>query len=126
MAKAKKKKNRKVSEGIAYINASFNNTLITITDNAGNKLCQNSSGACGFRGARKSTPFAAQQACEMLAKKVMESYEMKRLSIVVKGPGQGRESSIRALRNAGLDIIRLTDATSIPHNGCRPRKKRRV
>ena len=126
MAKAKKKKARKVSEGVAYINATFNNTLITITDNSGDMLCQNSSGACGFRGARKSTPFGAQQACELLAKKLIENYEMKRLSIVVKGPGAGRESSIRALRNAGLEIVRLTDATSIPHNGVRPRKKRRV
>lgn len=123
---AKKRKRRKVSEGVAHIKATFNNTLIVITDVAGDKLCQTSAGASGFKGARKSTPFAAQTAAEELAKLVKENYGMIKLSVNVCGPGAGREPAIRGLRGSGLSVSRVTDKTPLPHNGCRPRKKRRV
>jgi len=127
MAKApvKKKVKKDVSDGIAHIHASFNNTIIMITDRQGNALAWATSGGSGFRGSRKSTPFAAQVAAEKAGDKVKE-YGMKNLEVEVKGPGPGRESAVRALNNAGFQITNITDVTPIPHNGCRPPKKRRV
>jgi small subunit ribosomal protein S11 len=127
MAKApiRKKVKKDVSDGIAHIHASFNNTIIMITDRQGNALSWATSGGSGFRGSRKSTPFAAQVAAEKAGEKVKE-YGMKNLEVEVKGPGPGRESAVRALNNAGFQITNITDVTPIPHNGCRPPKKRRV
>jgi small subunit ribosomal protein S11 len=127
MAKApvKKKVKKDVSDGIAHIHASFNNTIIMITDRQGNALAWATSGGSGFRGSRKSTPFAAQVAAEKAGEKVKE-FGMKNLEVEVKGPGPGRESAVRALNNAGFQITNITDVTPIPHNGCRPPKKRRV
>ncbi len=125
-AKTKKQKKIQVPEGRVYILASFNNTIITITDRKGNKLVQSSSGANGFRGSRKSTPFAAQVAAENAGVVARDNFGMKTVAIVVKGPGPGRESSIRAIIGLGLKITEIEDATPIPHNGCRPKKKRRV
>lgn len=123
----KKHANKKIVNGRATINATFNNTIITISTSNGDTLTQSSSGAMGFKGARKSTPYAAQMVAEKAAKSAQELYGLKILDVVnVKGPGAGRDSAIRALRNAGLEIKRLRDTTPIPHNGCRPRKKRRV
>ena len=123
---ATKKINRKkVSEGIAHIHASFNNTLISITDKQGNAIAQSSSGAQGFRGSRKSTPFAAQIAAEKAGVKAAE-YGVKSLEVLVKGPGPGRDSAVRALNSSGYKITNITDITPLPHNGCRPPKKRRV
>jgi small subunit ribosomal protein S11 len=124
MAERKKTK-RVVTEGIAHIHASFNNTIITITDRQGNALCWATSGGSGFRGSRKSTPFAAQVAAERASTTALE-YGMKNVDVYVKGPGPGRESAVRALNNAGLRINSIADATPIPHNGCRPPKRRRV
>jgi small subunit ribosomal protein S11 len=114
-----------VADGIAHIHASFNNTIIMITDRQGNALAWATAGGSGFRGSRKSTPFAAQVAAEKAGEKVRE-YGMKNLEVEVKGPGPGRESAVRALNNAGFQITNITDVTPIPHNGCRPPKKRRV
>ncbi len=130
MAKAAAKTTRKkvkknVVDGIAHIHASFNNTIITITDRQGNALGWATAGGSGFRGSRKSTPFAAQVAAERVGAMVQE-YGMKNLEVEVKGPGPGRESAVRALNNAGFRITNITDVTPIPHNGCRPPKKRRV
>ena len=131
MAKATKKivkrrKERKVVEkGAAHIRSSFNNTMVTITDLEGNALSWASSGGLGFRGSRKSTPFAAQSAAETAAKAAME-YGLKTVEVYVKGPGQGREAAIRALQTAGLEVVMIKDVTPIPHNGCRPPKRRRV
>ncbi|MGB5177675.1 MAG: 30S ribosomal protein S11 [Gammaproteobacteria bacterium] len=127
MAKApvKKKVKKDVADGIAHIHASFNNTIIMITDRQGNALAWATAGGSGFRGSRKSTPFAAQVAAEKAGDKVKE-YGMKNLEVEVKGPGPGRESAVRALNNAGFQITNITDVTPIPHNGCRPPKKRRV
>ena len=122
MAKTNRKK---VSEGIAHIHASFNNTLISITDKQGNAIAQSSAGAQGFRGSRKSTPFAAQKAAEAVGDKVKIA-GLESLEIQVRGPGSGRESAIRGLNSLGLKITKITDVTPIPHNGCRPRKRRRV
>ena len=123
---ATKKSNKKrVSEGIAHIHASFNNTLISITDRQGNAIAQSSSGAQGFRGSRKSTPFAAQKAAEALGEKVKMA-GLESLEIQVRGPGSGRESAIRGLNSQGFKITKITDVTPIPHNGCRPPKRRRV
>ena len=121
----RKKSRRVVTEGIAHIHASFNNTIITITDRQGNALCWATSGGSGFRGSRKSTPFAAQVASERAAAAALE-FGMKNVDVFVKGPGPGRESAVRALNNAGLRINSIADATPIPHNGCRPPKRRRV
>lgn len=121
----KKKVKKTVIEGIAHIHASFNNTIVLITDRQGNALCWATSGGSGFRGSRKSTPFAAQVAADKVAEKAKE-YGMKNIDVNVKGPGPGRESAVRALNNAGLKIASITDVTPIPHNGCRPPKKRRV
>jgi small subunit ribosomal protein S11 len=127
MAKAIKKKKVKktVVDGIAHVHASFNNTIITITDRQGNALAWATSGGAGFRGSRKSTPFAAQVAAETAGKAALE-YGLKNLEVRVKGPGPGRESSVRALNTVGYKITNITDVTPIPHNGCRPPKKRRV
>ena len=120
------KRKRKVSEGVAHIQATFNNTVVSISTPAGDVLCQSSAGRCGFKGSRKGTPYAAQLAAEAVAKVAMEGFEMKRVAVEVKGPGAGRDSAFRSLRNAGLEVISLKDKTALPHNGCRPRKKRRV
>ena len=123
---ATKKTNKKrVSEGIAHIHASFINTLISITDKQGNAIAQSSSGAQGFRGSRKSTPFAAQKAAEAVGDKV-KMIGLESLEIQVRGPGSGRESAIRGLNSKGFKITKITDVTPIPHNGCRPPKRRRV
>jgi small subunit ribosomal protein S11 len=127
MAKPTKKKKVKkvVVDGIAHVHASFNNTIITITDRQGNALSWATSGGAGFRGSRKSTPFAAQVAAETAGRAALE-YGLKNLEVRVKGPGPGRESSVRALNAVGYKITNITDVTPIPHNGCRPPKKRRV
>ena len=124
-ARARKKVKKNVSEGIAHIHASFNNTIVTITDRQGNALAWATSGHAGFKGSRKSTPFAAQVAAEECAKKAAE-HGVRTLSVYVKGPGAGRESALRALTAAGMRITLIKDVTPIPHNGCRPPKRRRV
>ena len=121
----KKTTKKRVSEGIAHIHASFNNTLISITDKQGNAIAQSSSGAQGFRGSRKSTPFAAQRAAEAVGDKV-KMVGIESLEIQVRGPGSGGESAIRGLNSKGFKITKITDVTPIPHNGCRPPKRRRV
>ncbi len=121
----KKKEKRNVPTGIAHIQASFNNTLVTITDMNGNAVVWGSAGGMGFKGSRKSTPFAAQRAAESVAKKAMDC-GMKQVDVYVKGPGSGRESAIRALQAAGLKVNLIKDVTPVPHNGCRPPKRRRV
>ena len=121
----KKKIRRQVADGVAHIHASFNNTIITITDRQGNALSWATSGGAGFRGSRKSTPFAAQVAAEKAGNIALE-YGLKTLDVQVKGPGPGRESAVRALNACGYKITNITDVTPIPHNGCRPPKKRRV
>ncbi len=123
--KTKKKVKKNIPSGIAHINSTFNNTIITITDNTGNTISWSSSGNKGFKGSRKSTPFAAQLAAEEAGKKAME-HGMKHVEVVIKGPGNGRESAIRALGSTGLNITVIKDITPIPHNGCRPSKRRRV
>ncbi len=122
---AKKKKIRQISRGVVHVLASFNNTVVTITDPQGNALCWSSSGAAGFKGSKKSTPFAAQIASEQAAKKALE-FGMKEVEVFIKGPGSGRESAIRALQAAGLKVSAIHDVTPMPHNGCRPPKRRRV
>lgn len=124
-ARTRKKVKKNVVDGIAHVHASFNNTIVTITDRQGNALAWATSGGSGFRGSRKSTPFAAQVAAERAGEAVKE-YGVKNLEVEVKGPGPGRESAVRALNNAGFRITNITDVTPIPHNGCRPPKKRRV
>ena len=121
----RKKAKRTVVDGVAHIHASFNNTIITITDRQGNTLSWATSGGSGFRGSRKSTPFAAQVAAERAGIAAQE-YGLKNLDVMVKGPGPGRESAVRSLNNTGFKITNITDVTPIPHNGCRPPKKRRV
>ena len=123
--KTKKKVKKTVVDGIAHIHATFNNTIITITDRQGNALSWATAGGCGFRGSRKSTPFAAQVAAEKAGIAAQE-YGLKNLEVRVQGPGPGRESAVRALNNAGYRIANIEDVTPIPHNGCRPPKKRRV
>lgn len=123
--RTRKRIKKDVSDGIAHIHASFNNTIITITDRKGNALSWATAGGSGFRGSRKSTPFAAQVAAEK-AGRVAQEYGMKNLDVYVKGPGPGRESAVRSLNNLGFKITNITDSTPIPHNGCRPPKKRRV
>lgn len=119
------KKFKNVTSGIAHIQASFNNTIVTITDRQGNTICWASTGTVGFSGSKKATPFAAQVAAESCAKKAMEQ-GVKNIEVYIKGPGSGRESAIRALQAAGLQIHVIRDVTPIPHNGCRPPKRRRV
>lgn len=123
--KAKKKVKKTVLDGIAHVQASFNNTIITITDRQGNALSWATAGGAGFKGSRKSTPFAAQVAAEKAGKAAQE-YGLKNLEVRIKGPGPGRESSVRSLNAVGFRITNIIDVTPIPHNGCRPPKKRRV
>lgn len=126
MAKTKKRKvRRNVTVAIAHIKATFNNTTVTMTDIRGDTLCWASAGTCGFKGSRKSTPFAGQCAAQQAAEKAMK-FGVKDVEVRVKGPGSGRESAITALQSAGINVKSLEDCTPIPHNGCRPRKKRRV
>ena len=124
-SRTRKKVKRDISDGIAHIHASFNNTIVMITDRQGNALCWATAGGSGFRGSRKSTPFAAQVAAERVGEMAQE-YGMKNLEVCVKGPGPGRESAVRALNAKGFRITSISDVTPIPHNGCRPPKKRRV
>ena len=124
-ARPRRKERKNIIAGVAHVNASFNNTMITITDAQGNTIAWSSAGAQGFKGSRKSTPFAAQMAAEDVAKKAQE-HGMRMLEVEVCGPGSGRESALRALQAAGFTITSIRDVTPIPHNGCRPRKKRRV
>ncbi len=121
----RKRERKNISSGVAHVNASFNNTMITITDAQGNTIAWSSSGTKGFKGSRKSTPYAAQMAAEDAGRKAQE-HGMKVLEVEVMGPGSGRESALRALQSIGLQITSIRDVTTIPHNGCRPRKRRRV
>ena len=124
-AKPRRREKKNITSGVAHVNASFNNTMITITDAQGNTIAWSSSGTMGFKGSRKSTPFAAQVAAEDAGKKAAE-HGMKTLEVEVCGPGSGRESALRALQSVGFQITSIRDVTPIPHNGCRPRKRRRV
>ena len=124
-ARVRRREKKNITSGVAHVQASFNNTMITITDAQGNTISWSSAGAMGFKGSRKSTPYAAQVAAEDAGKKAIE-HGMKTLEIEVRGPGSGRESALRALQAAGFNIISIRDVTPIPHNGCRPRKRRRV
>ena len=124
-SRTKKKIKKEIADGIAHIHATFNNTIVTITDRKGNALAWATSGGSGFRGSRKSTPFAAQVAAEH-AGKVAQEFGMKNLDVMIKGPGPGRESAVRSFNNLGFKIGNIVDVTPIPHNGCRPPKKRRV
>jgi small subunit ribosomal protein S11 len=124
-ARPKRKERRQVSQGRAYIQSTFNNTIVTITDTEGGVLAWASSGTSGFKGSRKGTPFAARLAAETVAKKVQE-YGMRRVDVYVKGPGSGRETAIRSLQSAGLEVSSIRDITPIPHNGCRPPRRRRI
>ena len=123
--RARKKVKKNVSDGIAHVHASFNNTIITITDRQGNTLSWATSGGAGFRGSRKSTPFAAQVAAEAAGRVAIE-YGIKNLDVRIKGPGPGRDSSVRAQNALGIKILSISDVTPVPHNGCRPPKKRRI
>ena len=123
--KGKKKEKKVVQVGIAHVQASFNNTLVTITDMSGNAVSWSSSGSLGFKGSRKSTPFAATRAGEAAGRKAME-HGMRQIDVYVNGPGSGRESAVRALQSVGLRVNMIRDVTPIPHNGCRPPKRRRV
>jgi small subunit ribosomal protein S11 len=124
-ARVRKKVKKSVSDGIAHVHASFNNTIITITDRQGNALSWATSGGAGFKGSRKSTPFAAQVAAESAGRVALE-YGIKTLEVRIKGPGPGRESSVRALNALGIKISSISDITPVPHNGCRPPKRRRI
>ena len=124
-ARPRRRERKNITSGVAHVNATFNNTMITITDAQGNTISWSSSGMQGFKGSRKSTPFAAQVAAEDAGKKAME-HGMRTLEVEVKGPGAGRESALRALQAVGFSITSIRDVTPIPHNGCRPRKRRRV
>lgn len=123
--RTKKKEKKNIVNGVVHIQSTFNNTIVTITDSMGNIVAWSSSGMQGFKGSRKSTPFAAQMAAEDAAKKAME-HGMKNVEVFVKGPGGGRESALRALQSAGFNVMMIKDVTPIPHNGCRPPKRRRV
>jgi len=123
--RTKRKEKKNISSGIVHIQSTFNNTIVTITDPAGNVVAWSSAGVQGFKGSRKSTPFAAQIAAEDAAKKAME-HGMKNVEVYVKGPGSGRESALRSLQAAGFNVLMIKDVTPIPHNGCRPPKRRRV
>ncbi|MFT7620262.1 MAG: small subunit ribosomal protein S11 [Planctomycetota bacterium] len=126
MSKGAKKRIRKnVVKGIAHVKATFNNTIVTITDTTGAVLCWDSAGTIGYKGSRKSTPFAAQRAGERVTDKA-KKFGMREVEIWIKGPGSGRESAVRAIRAGGLDVKAIVDVTPLPHNGCRPRKRRRV
>ena len=123
--KVRRREKKNISSGVAHVNASFNNTMITITDAQGNTIAWSSSGMMGFKGSRKSTPYAAQMAAEDAGRKAQE-HGMKILEVEVCGPGSGRESALRALQSIGFQVTSIRDVTPIPHNGCRPRKRRRV
>lgn len=123
--RVKKKEKKNVPSGIVHIQSTFNNTIVSVTDPGGNVISWSSAGVQGFKGSRKSTPFAAQMTAEDAVKKAME-YGMKNVDVFVKGPGAGRESALRSLQSAGLNILSIKDVTPIPHNGCRPPKRRRV
>lgn len=123
---AVKKSTRVVGQGKVYITATFNNTIVTITDREGNTLVWGSSGMAGFKGARKSTPFAATTAVEAVARKAMQNHSMRDVEVYIKGPGAGRDAALRALKAVGMNITLIADVTPIPHNGLRPKKKRRV
>ncbi len=123
--RAKKKEKKNILNGVVHIQSTFNNTIVTITDPAGNIVSWSSSGVQGFKGSRKSTPFAAQLAAEDAAKKAME-HGMRNVEVFVKGPGAGRESALRSLQSVGFNVMMIRDVTPIPHNGCRPPKRRRV
>jgi len=123
--RVRRRERKNITSGVVHVNASFNNTMITITDEQGNAISWSSAGGMGFKGSRKSTPYAAQLAAEDAAKKGME-HGLKTVSVQVRGPGSGRESALRALQSAGLIVQVIKDVTPIPHNGCRPRKRRRV
>lgn len=124
-ARTRRHERKNVESGVAHIKSTFNNTLVTITDPVGNLISWSSSGAQGFRGSRKGTPYAAQQAAEVAAKAAME-HGMKSVEVLVKGPGGGREAAVRSLQSTGLEVSMIKDVTPIPHNGCRPPKRRRV
>jgi len=124
-ARPRRRERKNIVSGVAHVNASFNNTMITISDAQGNAISWSSAGTMGFKGSRKSTPYAAQMAAEDAGKKAMD-HGMKTLEVEVKGPGSGRESALRALQAVGFTISAIRDVTPIPHNGCRPRKRRRV
>ena len=124
-ARVKKRERKNITSGVAHVNASFNNTMITITDAQGNTISWSSAGMMGFKGSRKSTPYAAQMAAEGAGRKAME-HGMRTIEILVRGPGSGRESALRALQAVGLVVTSIRDVTPIPHNGCRPPKRRRV
>lgn len=123
--RAKRKEKKNIPNGVVHIQSTFNNTIVTITDSAGNVVAWSSSGVQGFKGSRKSTPFAAQLAAEDAAKKAME-HGMRTVDVYVKGPGAGRESALRSLQTAGFNVVMIKDVTPIPHNGCRPPKRRRI
>lgn len=123
--KLKRRERKNIAEGVVHIKSTFNNTIVTITDNDGNVICWESGGTIGFSGTKKGTPFAAQLAAEKAARKAME-HGMKRVDVFVKGAGSGRETAIRTLQAVGLEVKSITDVTPVPHNGCRPKKKRRV
>ena len=123
--KQKKKVKKNVQSGIAHIQSTFNNTIVTITDVSGNVVAWSSAGVRGFKGSRKSTPFAAQLAAEAAARRAME-HGVRKVDVLVKGPGSGRETAIRSLQNIGIEVAGIKDVTPIPHNGCRPPKRRRV
>ena len=125
VARPRRKERKNIIAGVAHVNASFNNTIVTVTDAQGNTIAWSSSGQQGFKGSRKSTPFAAQMAAENAGRKAME-HGMRTIEIMVRGPGSGRESALRALQAAGFTVTSIRDVTTIPHNGCRPRKRRRV
>ncbi|NOX83070.1 MAG: 30S ribosomal protein S11 [Alphaproteobacteria bacterium] len=124
-ARVKRRERKNISTGVVHVNATFNNTMITIADEQGNAISWSSAGAMGFKGSRKSTPYAAQLAAEDAGKKAMD-HGMQTVSVAVRGPGSGRESALRALQSVGLTVSIIRDVTPIPHNGCRPRKRRRV
>ena len=124
-ARTKRRERKNVERGVAHIKSTFNNTIITISDMSGNSICWSSSGNVGFKGSRKSTPFAAQLAADAAAKEAIE-HGMRQIEVLVKGPGSGREAAIRSLQAAGLEVNVIKDCTPIPHNGCRPPKRRRV
>ena len=123
--KVRRREKKNISSGVAHVSASFNNTMVTITDAQGNTIAWSSSGTMGFKGSRKSTPYAAQMAAEDAGKKAME-HGMRTIEVEVSGPGSGRESALRALQAVGFQVTTIRDVTTIPHNGCRPRKRRRV
>ena len=125
-SRARRRERRQVAHGIVHIKSTFNNTVVTITDMNGDVLAWAAAGSVGFKGTKKGTPFAAQQAAREAARKAMEGYGLKRVDVQVKGPGSGRETAIRSLQTAGLDVGTIRDVTPIPHNGCRPPKRRRV